>query len=98
MRAYIYYGITKDDGYSGPGAYSLVTEDKVTLYHRWCSNRAFANHDLTIGVQTMLQDNGITEVYSNGVMVWSEGKMSDKACADFRSANYEYERNNSDAL
>ena len=45
-----------------------------------------------------LKENSITEVYSNGVMVWSEGKMSDEACADFRPANYEYERKNSDAL
>ena len=57
MRAYIYYHGTKGDGYSGPGAYSLVTEDKRTLYHRWCTNRAFANHDLTVGVESVLRDS-----------------------------------------
>lgn len=97
MRAYIYYGVTKDDGHSGPGAYSLVTEDKRTLYHRWCTNRAFANHDLTIGVENVLRDNDVTEVYSNGVIVWSDGKISESAAVNFRSANYDYERKNSDA-
>lgn len=98
MRAYIIHDSPLGTDYWGEGMYALVTEKEEVIYKRWCTNRAFANHDLTIGVQTMLQDNGITEVYSNGVMVWSEGKMSDKACADFRSANYEYERKNSDAL
>lgn len=97
MRAYIYYFGTKGDGYSGPGAYSLVMEDKRTLFHRWCTNRAFANHDLTIGVESVLRDNDVTEVYSNGVIVWSDGKISESAAADFRSAEYEYERINSDA-
>ena len=98
MRAYIYYGATKDNGYSGEGTYSLVTEDKRTICQHWSSNRAFANHDLTEFHLKDLKENSITEVYSNGVMVWSEGKMSDEACADFRPANYEYERKNSDAL
>lgn len=97
MRAYIYYGSIKDNGDSGEGTYSLVTEDKKTLYHRWCTNRMFANHDLTIGVENVLRDNDVTEVYSNGVIVWSDGKISESAAADFRSANYEYERINSDA-
>lgn len=97
MRAYIYYGATKDNGNSGEGTYSLVTEDKRTIFHRWCTNRAFANHDLTIGIESMLKDNDVTEVFSNGVIVWSDGQMTEDANADFRSANYEYERINSDA-
>ena len=97
MRAYIYYGATKDNGDSGAGTYSLVTEDKRTLFYRWCTNRAFANHDLTVGVESVLKENDVTEVYSNGVIVWTDGKISESAAADFRSAEYDYERKNSDA-
>jgi hypothetical protein len=97
MKAYIVHDSPLGSDYWGEGMYELITEKEQVIYKRWCTNRAFANHDLTIGVQTMLQDNGVTEVYSNGVVVWSDGKISKDADADFRSANYEYERVNSDA-
>lgn len=96
MKAYIICDSPLGSDYSGTARYIVATEDK-NIYSRWCTNRAFANHDLTIGVESMLKDNDVTEVFSNGVIVWSDGQMTEDANADFRSANYEYERINSDA-
>ena len=97
MKAYIVYDSLGTD-YWGEGMYALITEKEEVIYQRWCSNRAFANHDLTVGVESILKDNDVTEVYSNGVVVWSDGKISESAAADFRSAEYDYERVNSDEM
>ena len=98
MKAYILCNSPLGSDYSGKAEYYLATEEK-TIYSRWwCSNRGFANGDLTRSVEHMLKENGITEVYSNGMLVWVDGAMTADAEADFRSANYEYERVNSDAL
>ena len=97
MKAYIIHQSELGTDYWGEGMYALITENEEVIYKRWCTNRAFANHDLTIGIESMLKDNDVTEVYSNGVVVWSDGQMTEDANADFRSANYEYERINSDA-
>ena len=96
MKAYILCNSPLGSDYSGEAEYCLATEEK-TIYRRWCSNRGFANGDLTRSVEHMLKENGITAVYSNGMLVWVDGKMTKDAEADFRSANYEYERKNSDA-
>ena len=98
MKAYIIHQSDLGTGYWGEGMYALITEKEETIHKRWCTNRAFANHDLTVGVQDILKDKGVTEVFSNGVVVWSESKISNKAYSDFMSANYEFERVNSDAI
>jgi hypothetical protein len=98
MKAYIIHQSELGTDYWGEGMYALITEKEEIIYERWCSNRAFANHDLTVGVQDILKDKGVTEVYSNGVVVWSECKISNKAYSDFIAANYEYELENSDAI
>ena len=97
MKAYIVHNSPLGTDHWGEGRYSLITENEKIIYERWCSNRAFANSDLTRGIQKILEDSGVTEVFSNGVVVWQNGKITDGADKAFRSANYEYERLNSDA-
>ena len=46
-KAYIYFNDKNNKEYSGEGGYVLVFDDKVIGNH-FCSNRSFANHDLTI--------------------------------------------------
>ena len=97
MKAYIVNRTTLSGQNSEEGRYALTDESGRTLYERWCSNRAFANSDLTRGCQTILKENGITEVYSNDELVWKDGAMTPKTLQEFRQANEEYERNNTDA-
>lgn len=97
MKAYIVHNSPLGIDYWNEGRYSLITEKEVIVAEKWCSNRAFANHDLTVWFEDKLKEHGVTEVYSNGVLVWKDGKITDGADKAFRSANYEYERLNSDA-
>ena len=97
MKAYILCDSPLGSDHSGEAAYYLATEDERTIYRRWCSNRGFANSDLTRSVEHMLKENGITAVYSNGMLVWVDGVMTADAETLFRMANDEYERLNSDA-
>lgn len=97
MKAYIVHNSPLGTDHWNEGKYSLVTEKEVIVAEKWCSNRAFANHDLTVWYEDKLKEHGVTEVYSNGVVVWKDGKITDGADKAFRSANYEYERLNSDA-
>ena len=97
MKAYIEHNSPLGTDYWNEGKYSLTTEKEVIVAEKWCSNRAFANHDLTVWYEDKLKEHGVTEVYSNGVLVWKDGKITDGADKAFRSANYEYERLNSDA-
>lgn len=97
MKAYIVHNSPLGTDYCNEGKYSLITEKEVIVAEKWCSNRAFANHDLTVWQEDKLKEHGVTEVYSNGVLVWKDGKITDGADKAFRSANYEYERLNSDA-
>lgn len=69
-------------------------ENAKVIYQRWCSNRAFANFDLTRGCQTILEENGITEVHSNDYIVWKDGQATRQTLQEFRQANEEYERLN----
>lgn len=97
MKAYIICNSPLGSDFSGEAKYIIATEDK-TIFSRWCSSRAFANYDLTTGIATMLKDNGVTEVYSNGEIVWKDGHLTDVADARLLLAEKEYERENSDAL
>ena len=97
MKAYILCNSPLGSDFSGEAEYILATEDK-TIFKRWCSNRGFALNDLTRGIQDILEQNNITSVYSNGMLVWIEGLMTSDAYTLFRMAEYEYERLNSDAL
>lgn len=98
MRAYIVHDSPLGTDYWGEGMYALITEKEVIVAEKWCSNRAFANHDLTMWNENKLKEHGVTEVFSNGVVVWKDGKITNEAYAAFREANDWYELNNSDAL
>ena len=92
MRAYIVFKIDLSSTYCGKGPYILITEDEKVIGEHWCSSRGFANHDLTEWRQKELHENEVTEVYSNGVLVWQDGDMTEDAKVKFAAANYEYER------
>ena len=77
MKAYIVHDSPLGTDYWNEGEYSLITEKEVIVVEKWCSNRAFANHDLTVWNEDKLKDHGVTEVYSNGVVVWKDGKITD---------------------
>ena len=97
MKAFIVHDSPLGTDSWGEGMYALITEKEQVIFKRWCSNRAFANHDLTKGIENMLREHGITDVWSNGVLVWIEGVLSAEAESAFLAANYEYELENSDA-
>ena len=97
MKAYIVHNSPLGTEYWGEGMYALITEKEQVIFKRWCTNRAFANHDLTKGIENMLREHGVTDVWSNGVLVWIEGVLSAEAESAFLAANYEYELENSDA-
>ena len=97
MKAYIVHDSPLGIDYWGEGMYALITEKEQVIFKRWCTNRAFANHDLTKGIEYMLREHGVTDVWSNGVLVWIEGVLSAEAESAFLAANYEYELENSDA-
>lgn len=69
-KAYIYYnGKSEGKDYCGEGTYVLIFNDEVIAWH-YCSNRSFANHDLTAWRLEELEKNNIDEVASNGEIVW----------------------------
>ena len=55
-KAYIYFNDKNNKEYSGEGGYVLVFDDNVIGNH-FCSNRSFANHDLTIWKIEELEKN-----------------------------------------
>lgn len=85
MKAYIYFDNTcqyrkypKD--YTGEGPYVLVTESGEVIGRHYCSFRGWAERDLTTSWEDRTQalyDHGITEVWSNGKLVWSQHKSLD---------------------
>lgn len=97
MKAYIIHQSDLGTDYWGEGMYALITEKEKVIHERWCTNRAFACFDLTDGIKEMLEGKGITDVWSNGVLVWNEGVLSSEAESAFLAANHEYELINSDA-
>lgn len=98
MKAYIVSKTNLSSTYCGEGLYILITENEKVIGEHWCSSRGFANHDLTEWRKKELQENGITKVISNNEIVWENDTMTELAKAGFRSANYEYEYINSDAI
>ena len=72
MKAYIYFNIKDNLDYDGEGPYVLVTEDDKCIGSHYCSSRFFANHDLTEWRLKELEENDISEVYSNGHLVWKK--------------------------
>lgn len=96
MKAFIYffkdfYGESKGLDYNGEGCYALVTEDNRCIGTHYCSSRWFANHDLTEWRLEELQENNISEVYSNGELVWKDNEMTNDTKNGFYKANADYE-------
>lgn len=91
MKAFIYFN-SKSNGvdYSGEGSYVLVTEDDKCIGSHYCSSREFANHDLTEWRLKELKENNISEVYSNGKLVWKDNEMTNDAKNAFYKANTDY--------
>lgn len=92
-KAYIYFNdknLGKD--YSGEGPYVLVFEEQAIASH-YCSNRSFANHDLTVWKLEKINEYNIDEIYSNENLVWKrESKeINDKTQTEFEVANDNYE-------
>lgn len=77
MKAYIYFNIKGYLDYDGEGPYVLVTEDGKCIGYHYCSSRNFANHDLTIWRLKELKENNISEVYSNGKLVWKKPDITE---------------------
>lgn len=91
-KAYIFFNETNKKNFSGEGLYVLVFEDEVIASH-FCSNRSFANHDLTVWKLEALQKYNIDEVISNDVVVWKKEneEINNKTQAEFELANDIYE-------
>lgn len=91
--AYIYGKENKD--YCSEGAYELVFNDEVIGNH-YCSNRSFANHDLTVWRLEELNKYEIDKVVSNGEVVWKRDnvKINNETNSKFKLANKIYEAKN----
>lgn len=91
-KAYIYFNDKDIKDFSGEGPYVLMFNDEVIANH-FCSNRSFANHDLTVWKLEVLEKYKIDEVISNGVIVWKKEneKINNKTQAEFEVANDNYE-------
>lgn len=73
MKADIYFNSKSMMGYDGEGHYVLVREDGKCVADAICSNRDFAEQDLTRGERRQwLIDKDVTEVYSHGRLIWEE--------------------------
>ena len=91
-KAYIYFNNKDNKEYNGEGLYVLMFEDKVIGSH-FCSNRSFANHDLTIWRLEELNKYEIDEVISNNEIVWSRTneQINKETDLEFKVANDIYE-------
>lgn len=94
-KAYIYFNEEELTNYSGEGLYVLVFNDKVIASH-YCSNRSFANHDLTVWKLEALEKYNIDEVISNGSVVWKKDdeEVNKETQNQFKLANDIYEAHN----
>lgn len=94
-RAYIKYDDKNLENYSGEGGYILVFNDEIIGSH-YCSNRSFANHDLTIWRLEELEKYNIDEVISNDIVVWKRDneEINKNTQSQFKLANDIYEAHN----
>lgn len=82
MKAYIYFNSKSELDYSGEGPYVLVTENDKCIGSHICSSRFYANHDLTVWRLKELKENNISEVYSNGKLVWKRPDTIEALCKE----------------
>ena len=98
MKAYIIHQSELGTDYWGEGMYAIITEKEETIYKKWCSSRIFANHDLTVWIDKELNEKGVTEVYSNGVVVWENGKLTEGVASAYLAEERYYELINRDVI
>lgn len=91
-KAYIYFNDVNNNDFGGEGCYVLLFNGDVIASH-FCSNRNFANHDLTVWRLEILEKYKIDEVISNGEVVWKrqDEEVNKKTQKQFVNANNEYE-------
>lgn len=91
-KAYIYFDEENNFNFDGEGEYVLVFNNKIIGNH-YCSNRSFANHDLTIWRLEELKKYNIDQVISNDEVVWQKDneEINDKTQNEFNIANANYE-------
>lgn len=77
--------------FDGAGRYDLVLEDRTVIAHHGCSNRSFANHDLTEWKQKELEENDIDIVMSGDKIVWTKDGDNSETMREFYIANNNYE-------
>jgi hypothetical protein len=77
--------------FDGEGKYNLVLEDHTVITYHGCSNRNFANHDLTFGRLKELEENEIDIVMSGDKVVWSKDGDNSETMKEFYVANSRYE-------
>ena len=99
MKAYIYFNDITIVDYDGEGPYILsikefpnITDTDIIANH-FCSNRGFANHDLTVWKQEQLDKYHIDQVISKGRIVWERDNknVNNQTQAEFEVANNNYE-------
>jgi len=73
------------------GKYDLVLEDGTVIGSHGCSNRDFANHDLTEWKLKELEENQVDVVISGERAVWSKGGDNSETMKEFYRANSKYE-------
>ena len=81
----------KDGTFSESGAYKLILDNGKIIGEHGCSNRSFANHDLTEWRLKELEENNIDVVISNGEVVWSRTGDNSETMKEFYMANSRYE-------
>lgn len=73
------------------GNYELTLEDGTVIANYGCSNRSFANHDLTEWRIKELEENRIDIVMSGDKVVWTKNGDNSETMKGFYKANQSYE-------
>ena len=73
------------------GRYDLILENHTVIASHGCSNRSFANHDLTEWKLKELKENVIDIVMSGDRVVWTKGGDNSETMKEFYRANSNYE-------
>ena len=73
------------------GKYDLILEDGTVIGSHGCSNRDFANHDLTEWRLKELEENQVDMVISGEKVVWSKDGDNSETMKEFYRANSNYE-------
>ena len=81
----------QQEDYSESGKYDLILEDGKIIGSHGCSNRSFANHDLTEWRLDELKENNVDVVISNDKIVWEKDGDNSDTMREFCYANSKYE-------